>query len=113
MFPEGQDSVSSVTRILGILSLILLPALAVSQEQPSEVRANSINHLLEKAQGSLEHGDLAGAEAQLEQALSLERSGKNAGELNKRLAMVEYLLGKFDQFDLHIREAIRLDPLDA
>jgi tetratricopeptide (TPR) repeat protein len=104
---------SSVTRILGILSLVLLPALAVAQEQPSEASAKLITQLLEKAQGSLEQGDLAGAAAQLEHALSLERSGKNAAELNKRLAMVEYLLQKFDRFDLHIREAIRLDPLDA
>jgi tetratricopeptide (TPR) repeat protein len=113
--------VSSVTRILGILSLVLLPAQAVAQEQPSEVRAEvkaevrstSITRLLEKAQGSLERGDLAGAASQLEQALSQEGAGKNTAELNKRLAMVEYLLGKFDRFDLHIREAIRLNPLDA
>jgi protein O-GlcNAc transferase len=108
---------SPLTRILGIISLVLLPGQAVAQERQSQVGAEvgaiSISRLLEKAQGSLEHGDLEGAASQLEQALSLERSGKKAADLNKRLAMVEYLLGKFDRFDLHIREAIRLDPLDA
>jgi protein O-GlcNAc transferase len=79
----------------------------------SEIRDSSIAQLLEKAQASLERGDLSGAAALLEQALSLDKSQKNAAELSKRLAMVEYLLRQFDRFEKHIREAIRLNPIDA
>jgi tetratricopeptide (TPR) repeat protein len=113
--------VRSVTRILGIISFVLLPTLAGAQEQPSvsaevignEVRNSSVTKLLEKAQADLERGDLAGAAASLEQALSLDVRQKHAGEIYKRLAMVEYLLGKLDRFEAHIREAIRLNPMDA
>jgi thioredoxin-like negative regulator of GroEL len=42
----------------------------------SEIRDSSIAQLLEKAQASLERGDLSGAAALLEQALSLDKSQK-------------------------------------
>jgi tetratricopeptide (TPR) repeat protein len=113
--------VRSVTRILGIISFVLLPTLAGAQEQPSvsadvignEVRNSSVTKLLEKAQADLERGDLAGAAGLLEQALSLDVGQKRAAEVYKRLAMVEYLLGKLERFEAHIREAIRLNPMDA
>jgi tetratricopeptide (TPR) repeat protein len=113
--------VRSLTRILGIISFVLLPTLAGAQEQPSvsaevigkEVRNSSVTKLLEKAQADLERGDLAGAAALLEQALSLDVRQKHAAEIYKRLAMIEYLLGKLDRFEAHIREAIRLNPMDA
>jgi tetratricopeptide (TPR) repeat protein len=118
---RGQDTVRSVTRILGILSFALLPTLAGAQEQQSvspevidsATRSGSLTQLLEKAQASFERGDLAGAAALLEQALSLDGGQKHAMEVYKRLAMVEYLLGKLDRFETHIREAIRLNPMDA
>jgi tetratricopeptide (TPR) repeat protein len=115
--------VRSVIRILGILSFISLPILVGAQQQPSASpgisdgsirnarRNSSVIQLLEKAQASLERGDLAGAAALLEQALSLDVRQK--ADIYKRLAMVEYLLGKFDRFETHIREAIRLNPVDA
>jgi tetratricopeptide (TPR) repeat protein len=117
----------SLTRILGILSFVFVPALAGAQEKQSvspavptlptavdgATRSGSITQLLEKAQASLERGDLASAAALLEQALSLDGGQKQAMEVHKRLAMVEYLLGKLDRFEAHIREAIRLNPMDA
>jgi tetratricopeptide (TPR) repeat protein len=113
--------VLSVTRILGILSLILLPGLAGAQEHPSvspggidrAIVSSSIAQLLQKAQASFERGDLASAAGLLEQALSLDGGHKHAMEVYKRLAMVEYLLGKFDRFEAHIGEAIKLNPMDA
>jgi tetratricopeptide (TPR) repeat protein len=113
--------VRSVARILGIISFVLLPTLAGAQEQPSvsaevtgnEVRNSSVTKLLEKAQADLERGDLASAAALLEQALSLDVRQKHAAEVYKRLAMIEYLLGKLERFEAHIREAIRLNPMDA
>jgi tetratricopeptide (TPR) repeat protein len=113
--------VRSVARILGIISFVLLPTLAGAQEQPSvsaevtgnEVRNISVTKVLEKAQADLERGDLAGAAALLEQALSLDVRQKHAAEVYKRLAMIEYLLGKLERFEAHIREAIRLNPMDA
>lgn len=89
---------SPATRLLGILSILFLLLLkAAAQEQPSQLR----------------EGDLAGAAARLERALAGERDEKKAAELHKRLALLEYLLQRFDRFDEHIGEAIRLDPLDA
>src|SRR5262245_11974055 len=93
-----------VAMILGIL-FILSPLSVCGQSSNAQ--------LLEQAQTSLERGDLAGAAAQLEQALALDQSRKNSAELYKRLALIEYLMQRFDRFDEHIREAIRLDPLDA
>lgn len=110
----------TITRILGILSFVFLPTWAGAQEQPyvspkidNDTRNSSVSRLLEKAQTSLERGDLAGAAASLEQALSLDGGQIQAAETYKRLAMVEYLLGKFDRFETHLREAIRLNPMDA
>jgi tetratricopeptide (TPR) repeat protein len=105
--------VRSVTRILGIVSFVLLSSLAVAQERASAPHTVSLNSLIEKAQANLARGELADAAALLERALSLEENGRNAAELYKRLALVEYLLQRFEGFDKHIREAIRLNPLDA
>jgi superkiller protein 3 len=54
---------------------------------------------------------------QLQQASELAETGLKRGdrrsEVHKLLAMSEYLLRRFDKFETHIREAARLDPLDA
>jgi tetratricopeptide (TPR) repeat protein len=98
---------------LGIVSIFLLPSFAEAQERSSVPIRAPVTLLLEKAQASLARGDLADAAAILEKAINLDQNPRNAAELYKRLAMVEYILEKFDRFDLHMREAIRLNPLDA
>ncbi|MBO0721114.1 MAG: tetratricopeptide repeat protein [Blastocatellia bacterium] len=88
-----------------LLYLVLLPNSMCAQ--------STLAQILERANMSLERGDLAAAAEQLEQALTRHESPQNLAELYKRLALVEYLLQRFDRFDEHLREAIRLNPLDA
>jgi len=71
---------------------------------------NETETLFLRALVAFQNGQLPQASELAEQCL---KRGDKRAEVHKLLAMSEYLLRRFDKFETHIREAARLNPLDA